>query len=128
MTIVLDASTVLCSSADYSATFLKVLIPQIASVTVFDHTNAGAGAPCIAAGQCSETLFPDMLIDTGKPDEDISLRVVRTRTLAIDHDAKTCAASLVEELHTTIRGVSFYHERDGALPGPAVSYADCLAM
>jgi hypothetical protein len=127
-TIALDDTTVLCSSADYSATFLKVLIPQIASVTVFDHTNSGAGEPCMAAGQCSDTLNPSVLIDASRPDEDIMLRVVRTRTLTIDYDAKTCAAKLVEELHTAIRGIVFYHERDGALPGPTPSYADCLAM
>ena len=124
--VLLDASTVLCSSADYSATFLKILIPQIADLTVFDHRNAGASAPCIAAGACSAVLGPANIIDPAQPDDTISLRVLRTQHYAIDHDAATCTTWLREELFTTIRGVAFYHMRQG---DPAAhDYADCLAQ
>ncbi len=125
MTIVLDESTVRCSAADYSATFLKVLIPQIAEVTLLDHTNAGAPAPCIAAGPCTETMSPASIVDPQRATEAIELRVLRTEVTAVDHDQRTCHVSLREELFTTIRGVAFYHLRNGLDREPA--YADCVA-
>src|SRR5262249_16938805 len=48
--VALNEQTVLCSHADYSALYLKVLIPKLASLTLLNHQNAGAGAPCVAAG------------------------------------------------------------------------------
>lgn len=90
----LTPESVICSHADYSSTFLKVLIPQLAAITLLDHQNTDAGAPCVAAGE----------------DE-------------IDHDAQTCATTLIERVDVVIRGVPFVHERYASLG--TRPYGDC---
>jgi hypothetical protein len=122
----LDESTVRCSSAGYSASFLKVLIPEVAQFTVFDHRNAGEAAPCIAAGECSSELNPENFLGTPRKEgrEEVQIRAVLTLDLQIDHDARTCEVSLREELTTEIRGVPFFHLRQGPISSRV--YEDCL--
>jgi len=121
----LNATTVLCSQADYSARFLKILIPQLADVTFLDHRNFGAGAPCVAAGQCAPfgDHTPEEIIDLLKPSETIEVKVVATRVLTKDNQEKTCNVSLKEEIFTTVRGVPFYHLRSTSLLDR--SFEDC---
>ena len=126
MNVVLDESTVLCSAADYSATFLKVLIPQIADVTLFDHRNAGVDAPCIAAGACTDALSPATILDSCHPNEQIDVNVALISEYHIDHDQKTCAVSLVERINTEIRGIRFFHTRGGDISSR--TYQDCLGI
>ena len=38
------------SRADYSSPFVKVLVPELADVTILDHRNTNEGAPCMATG------------------------------------------------------------------------------
>ena len=123
MTVTLDDSTVLCSSADYSGTFLKVLIPQVADVTLFDHRNFSVNAPCIAAGPCTEVLSPATILETDDVTEDIDLRVVLSSTAVPNVDLGTCTVTLTEQLFTTIRGVEFFHQRSGLISERQL--ADC---
>ena len=125
--VALNAETVLCASADYSDSFLKIVIPGVANVTLFDHRNASVGAPCIAAGPCTEEHNPQTLLQhSDAPQDEIALRVLLTGIYAIDHDQQTCTVLLKEELFTTIRDVPFYHERQGMVSERA--YADCLGL
>jgi hypothetical protein len=111
--LLLTPETVICSHADYSANFLKVLIPQLAGITLLDHQNTDAGAPCVAAGECAPfgDHAPDDILDEADTSETVDIRVRATRLEEIDHDAQTCTTSLRERVDLEIRGVRFAHER-----------------
>ena len=111
----LDASTVLCSSADYGALFLKVLIPELAPITLLDHQNTGAGAPCVAAGPCQPGNMPEDIIDTQYPSSQAAINVKAIRIDQADSTAQTCTTTLREDVAVTIRGVPFTHTRYASL-------------
>ena len=121
----LTPDTVICSHADYSANFLKVLIPQLASITLLDHQNTDAGAPCVAAGQCAPfgDHSPDEILDEADTSETVDIRVRATRQDEIDHDAQSCTTTLIERVDLEIRGVPFAHQRELSLGSRP--YGDC---
>jgi MYXO-CTERM domain-containing protein len=123
----LTPETVICSHADYSASFLKVLIPELASITLLDHQNTDAGAPCVAAGECAPfgDHAPSDILDEADTTETVDIRVRATRVDEIDHDAQTCATTLRERIDLEIRGVPFVHERYASLGSRP--YGDCTA-
>ena len=125
--LLLTPETVICSHADYSASFLKVLIPELAAITLLDHQNTDAGAPCVAAGECAPfgDHAPDDILDEADTSETVDIRVRATRLEEIDHDARTCATSLRERVDLEIRGVRFAHERYASLGSRP--YGDCTA-
>jgi hypothetical protein len=124
--ILLNDKTVLCSAADYSGLFLKVLIPKLAALTLLDHQNIGAGAPCVAAGACAPIgeHSPQNIIDPQKPLETVDITVRATRVNDIYHKDKKCFTSLSEDVSLTIRGIAFFHNRFAALGERP--YNDCL--
>jgi uncharacterized protein (TIGR03382 family) len=122
--LTLDESTVLCSSADYGALFLKVLIPQLAQLTLLDHQNTGAGAPCVASGLCEAGNEPSDIIDSSDPNETVAVNVKAVRQDMVDTDAQTCDTYLIERVNVTIRGIAFTHERTAPLGSRA--YSDCV--
>ena len=109
MKVQLNQQTVLCSAADYGAMFLKILIPDLAEVTVLDHRNIGAGAPCVAAGMCRTDNMPADILDVDRPSEVVPVRVVLTKTATLNKDV--CTIRLVETLEIPIRGKVFTHRR-----------------
>jgi uncharacterized protein (TIGR03382 family) len=119
----LDDSTVLCSSADYGALFLKVLIPDLARLTLLDHQNLGAGAPCVASGACAPGNMPSDILDPAHPVERVDVNVKEVRLDQADPAAQTCTTTLIERVHVSIRGVDFYHQRTSPLGSRP--YADC---
>ena len=122
----LNGATVLCSSADYGALFLKILIPELAGMTLLDHQNTGAGAPCVAAGACQPGNQPSDIIDTAKPTEIVDIHVKAIRVDEVDTMAQTCETYLKETVDVNIRGKAFTHERFAQLGPRAVS--DCAAQ
>ncbi len=123
--IELDASTVLCSAADYGALFLKILIPELAALTLLDHQNSGAGAPCVAAGACAPGNMPEDILDPTCSTAAVDIRVRAVRLDELDTVQETCTVTLREDVHVDIRGVPFTHERFASLGSRP--YADCLA-
>jgi hypothetical protein len=120
----LDANTVLCSAADYGALHLKVLIPALANLTLLDHQNLGAGAPCVAAGPCAPGNMPSDILDPKTPVEKVSLTVREVRIDNADSVAQTCTTSLREEVAVTIRGKAFKHTRFSELGERP--FSDCV--
>lgn len=121
--ITLDDSTVLCSSAEYGQEFLKILIPELAKLTLLDHQNAGAGAPCVAAGVCAPGNAPSDILDPAQPKETVAIQVTAVRLDESDADAQLCDTYLIERVKIDVRGVEFTHERGIALGSRP--FADC---
>jgi uncharacterized protein (TIGR03382 family) len=124
MSIELNANTVLCSAADYGSPHLKVLIPKLASLTLLDHQNFGAGAPCVAAGECAPGNMPEDIINAQSPSEPVAMQITAVRFDETDAAAQTCETSLVERVNLTIRGKEFKHERRAYLGSRELS--DCV--
>ncbi|HEY5925862.1 MAG TPA: hypothetical protein VIV11_29445 [Kofleriaceae bacterium] len=122
--IELNQNTVLCSSADYSGLFLKVLIPKLASLTLLDHQNFGAGAPCVAAGPCEPGRMPEDILDASQPTEHVAIHVRAVRLDETDTVAQTCSTSLIENINVTIRGFEFKHTRSAWLGDRP--FSDCV--
>lgn len=123
--ITLDPSTVLCSAADYSGLFLKIGIPQLAALTLLDHQNIGANAPCVAAGSCQPGNMPSDLIDPDEPTEVVNINVQAFRGDETDSVAQTCQTYLVERVKVVVRGVEFTHER--IAPVGSRPFVDCVS-
>jgi uncharacterized protein (TIGR03382 family) len=122
--VALNSETVLCSTADYSGQHLKVLIPKLASLTLLDHQNFGAGAPCVSAGACGPGRMPSDVIDPNNPSETVTLNITAVRRDETDVQAQTCETELIERVNVTIRGLEFKHERSVWLGSRALS--DCV--
>lgn len=107
--VVLTQQTVKCSAADYQAPMLKVLVPQLAELTILNHRNTREGAPCIAAGRCTESLNPQSILSRSEGAERVPVRVVLKKRTELD--GQTCRVTLVETVTTRISGIPFFHER-----------------
>lgn len=114
----LNEQTVLCSEVGYGSAFLKILIPQLADITIMDHRNEGADAPCVAAGNCAPrgSLDPKDILDPRNPKETVDVTVTLTKRAVLDPKQLRCTVELVENIDLDVRGVHFTHER-GALIG-----------
>lgn len=108
VSVELNAKTVKCSAQDYSMPMLKVLVPALADLTLLNHRNTREGAPCVAAGQCG-TFKPSDILAAGEGTERIPVRVVLRKLAEVDGEG--CRVTLIETVHTSIRGVAFFHER-----------------
>tara|TARA_R110002072_G_scaffold534_7_gene4150 strand:- start:54546 stop:55028 length:483 start_codon:yes stop_codon:yes gene_type:complete len=126
MNIKLSPSTVKCSSAGYGMSFLKVLIPELKDITLFDHRNFGESAPCVAAGACLPMgeFSPTDILGDEQSEETILVNVKLIRVFNINHALKTCDVSLKEKILTTIRGIEFNHQRSDSVISR--NFEDCL--
>ena len=95
LTVALNPSTVLCSRADYSVPMLKVLLPGLEDITLLDHQNRGAGAPCVTTGEIcrfnpanNNFAKPDDILQGRNGDESIAVDVKVSRIEIIDHKNK----------------------------------------
>ncbi len=123
----LNEKSVLCSRADYSMPMLKVLIPELAEITLLDHQNTGAGAPCVTTGQicdASGLVGPELILQGRDGVESIDVEVLAERVETVDHQQQKCQVGLRETVNTVIRGQSLTHERWADLGER--SYADCV--
>ncbi len=119
----INHDTLICSRADYSLPMLKLLVPELAGLTLLNHQNTGAGAPCVSSGECDEGNFPGDIIDPNKPTETIDIQVKAVRLENVDTDAKTCTTSLREDVTMVVRGRTFTHARWSNLGSRP--FADC---
>ena len=126
MTIEVSPDTVLCTNVGYGVSFLKVLIPELAPITLLDHQNIGAGAPCVAAGMCGPIgdASPSDILEEDNNEENVEVFIKVYRQDAISHDAQTCTVSLVEQIDVNIRGLAFTHQVSAGLGSR--NYQDCL--
>jgi len=122
VTLPVDLSTarVKLSSRGYSTELVKVLIPELASVTIADHRNPGESAPCLAN---YEAYTAEEIIQ-GRPETiSVPFKITLTKKTVIDEQKKVCKVSLKESIVGIIRGYKFVHDRQLAMPDRHVE--DC---
>src|SRR5262245_11411796 len=76
--VALNAETVKCSIQGYDVARLKVIIPQLAGLTVLNHRNENEGGPCVAAGACRPfggDVGPDTILAKGEGSDLVAIRV-----------------------------------------------------
>jgi hypothetical protein len=126
----LNEKTVICSRADYSMPMLKVLIPGLSGITLLNHQNFGAGAPCVTTGQSCQSFgrgsstAPADILQGQNGVEPVEVVVTETRLETINHIEKTCTVRLREHVETVIRGKRLFHDRENELA--ARRYEDCV--
>lgn len=115
--ITMNPTTVQCLVGDYSASSLKIVVPELKWYTSLDHTSTGAAGPCITAGACNgsfgsgkDSRLP-LLTDATRPFEDIKLRVVKSEVFQRIPENNICSHTYLEEVSSTIRGIDFKHQR-----------------
>lgn len=109
ITVELNAKMVRCSSLGYGREELKVSVPDLTYLAIFNHANFGETLPCMSAGACQDGNLPVNLIDATKPTEDTDVRVQLVEILSLDDKTSTCNRVLEERVSAQIRGRAFRH-------------------
>lgn len=118
--VVLNDFTVKLSSADYSMPLVKILVPKLADITIFNHRNFNEGAPCIST---LGTKNVGDIIALNPGTDRVAFKVTLKKEILIDETAQKCTISLREEVNAKVRGYVFTHSRRSEI-GERV-LADC---
>ena len=90
------------------APMVKVIIPELASVTLLDHRDSGSGGPCIAT---TDAVHPIDILQDRPATEKVSLVIRLEKFPVIGPRNDTCVIYLVESIEGSIRGFDFFHSR-----------------
>ncbi len=122
-TVPVDLSTakVKVTTLGYGAPTLKVLIPELAAITVLDHRNLGEEAPCMAN---FEAFTVDAVVQGNPAVVETDITVRRQKVLTPIEEENTCRVHLTELVTTEIRGLSFSHFESQKLPDRHID--DCI--
>ncbi|OGQ16945.1 MAG: hypothetical protein A3B70_01545 [Deltaproteobacteria bacterium RIFCSPHIGHO2_02_FULL_40_11] len=102
----ISTTTLRLSRADYASPLVKVLVPDLADVTILDHRNTGEGAPCLAT---FDTMFPNDVIQDNPQVEKIKFDIVLKKEVQLNSEGTACMVHLLESVHGRIRGFQFEH-------------------
>lgn len=102
------------SSAGYVSPVVKVLVPELADVTILNHRNEGESAPCLATFQ---VMDPEEVIQNNPGIEKIKFNIKlikNTRKVMIlpvnpEDPIFYCEVKLSEHVQGDIRGFEFVH-------------------
>ena len=109
ITVELNDKMVRCSILGYGREELKVSVPDLQYLAIFNHANFGEALPCMSAGACTDGNLPIDMIDTSKPTENTDVRVQLVEILTLDAQTSTCTRILEERVSAQIRGRAFNH-------------------
>ncbi len=112
--------TVKLSRAGYDRDIVKILIPQLAEITLLNHRNEGESAPCLATWTRSSA---DDIHQGLSQIHTLDIQIELKKILVRDTTANSCKVSLQEDITTVIRGELFNHRRTHELPDRSVD--DC---
>lgn len=116
----LNTARLKLSRGGYSSEVVKVLVPELADVTIADHRNEGEEAPCLAT---YEAWTVEEVIQ-GKPEKlEVPFTITLTKHVWVDTENKVCKVSLTENVIGKIRGFHFTHDRYLEMPDRHVD--DC---
>lgn len=85
----------------YGTPTAKILVPDLAKHTLFNHRNDGEDAPCLAG-------FGFGVPQTPAPAE-ITIKI--SNEYRINREKKICQVFLVEDVDTTMDGQTFFHTK-----------------
>lgn len=122
----LNEGTVFCSAIGYGSSFLKVSVPDLDWLAHFDHRADTLGLPCAAAGECSDVLNPETILQSRPGVESVALRVILTEVLSVDVEGQRCQRWLREEVQAVVRGVPLRHRVQGE--PQEVPFETCRAL
>ena len=111
--LALNDETVFCSAIGYGVSFLKVSVPDLDWLAHFDHRANTLGLPCAAAGECTDVLNPESILQSRPGVEAVEVRVILTEVLRIDVEGQRCRRWLKEDVEATVRGVQLRHHVEG---------------
>lgn len=124
----LNRAKVKISNRGYGQTYLvKVLVPELADITLMNHRNEGEEAPCMATYE-TDSLGDIIQHAPDRIQSDFKITLTKGFYLQwADQVNKPneviCKVYLREDLETTIRGFKFIHSRTSELPDRIA--ADC---
>jgi len=121
--IELTDTSVFCTDLGYGNVQLKINVPDLDSLTEYDHRVFGEGQPCIAGGACEEGNKPSDVLDPTDAFAVVPIHVWLTERLDLDGTAKTCSRTLTENVEAVVRGHGFTHVRYGEVE--TVAYEKC---
>jgi hypothetical protein len=99
--------------------FVKVILNEMAGVTILNHRNEGEDGPCLFT--YDTTQLEDVV--QGNPaviKSDLKITLVKNNYV---HN-NVCKSALTENIETTIRGFKFQHSKSIALPDRVAE--DCI--
>ena len=97
------------SRAGYGSPTLKILVPDLADVTILDHRNIGEGAPCLATYDANS---PERIIQKRPAIEQVKFTVtLQKKATIIPGETPTCEITLNESVEGMVRGFQFMHFR-----------------
>ena len=111
------------TSLGYGAMTHKVIVPQLAAHTLFNHRNPGEDGPCLRSdrrrmgGVDIDFPFPDFEPINPKvpevppvdPNEEISIAIKISNRYLMNREKNICKVQMVEDVRTIIAGEEFYH-------------------
>jgi len=122
VTLNVDISTarVKLSKAGYSVPLVKVLVPDLADVTLLNHRNEGEEAPCLAT---YDAFVAEDVIQNNPAIEKANFTIKLSKITTPNAEQGTCQVKLLEEVNGIIRGFQFIHSRSFLMPERNI--ADC---
>ena len=122
VTINIDISKVKVrlSRSGYLDPVVKILVPELADVTLLNHRNGSEGAPGMAT---FDTIFPEAVVQNNPSMESVKMNITLEKLPTINPTSQLCDITLIESIRTNIRGFNFTHEKRDVIASRAI--ADC---
>ena len=108
------------SRSGYVDPVVKILVPELADVTLLNHRNGSEGAPCMAT---FDTIFPEAVVQNNPSMESVKMNITLEKLPTINPTSQLCDITLIESIRTNIRGFNFTHEKRDVIASRAI--ADC---
>lgn len=108
LSVEINSTNLKWSQADYAAPVVKVLVPELAGVTILNHRNTKEGAPCLAS---YEAKSPEQVIGNSPGTDKVDFHLKLSKSIVMYPDKTKCDVYLRENIDAKIRGVAFTHER-----------------
>lgn len=103
-----DLTKVKLSNSGYSSHIVKVLIPELADVTIANHRNEDEDAPCLAT---YEAMKVEEVVQNKPETIEVPLKITLKKHTWVDEENKVCKVGLQELVEGNIRGFNFVHDR-----------------
>ena len=90
----------------------KVIVPQLAAHTVFNHRNPGEDGPCLRSESrfgFPRPVLPGTPVEEAPSNQDIEISIKIQNRYSINREKNICKVHIVEDVRTVIGDEEFYH-------------------